>query len=144
MLKNKQTQQPLIQVTCRVRFLQENNQSLAGNEGLYCNHPCSSIFSCIGQDFLTCSVAGFLQDSWPVVHCVWLSYSTYKTSSALAVCKTLSCVIISAHARTVSIDDLNYLLVAWSFQQEELPKEMPDTDRVFWQRINENISSVQI
>lgn len=77
------------------------------------------------------------------VHCFWLSYSMYKTSSVLAVHKSLSCVIISAHRR-VSTDDLNSLRAVWSVQQQELPGEMPETDRFSSQGINEHILSIQI
>ena len=57
--------------------------------------------------------------------------------------KRLFYVIISARARTVSTDDLNDLHAVWSVQQQELPGEMPETDRFSAQGINEHIFSIQ-
>lgn len=79
-----------------------------------------------------------------MVHCFRLSYSMHKTSSALAMHKSLFYVIISAHARTVSTVDLNDLCAVRSVQQQELPGDMPETDSFSFQGINEHILSIQI
>lgn len=78
------------------------------------------------------------------IYCLLFPHSVYKTSSVLAVHRSLSYVIISAHARAVSTDVLNYLCAVWWVLQQELPGKMPETDRVYSQGINEHIFSIQL
>lgn len=124
---------------------------LGDNGSLCCNHPFSCILYQTRLSELLCCWSLIIwavvlgdHNSICIISCLWLTYSRYKTSSVLAMQKSLSYVIISAQARTVSTNDLNDLCAVWSVQQQELPGEMPETDRFSSQGINEHTLHIQI